>query len=273
MRAAEHPEPRAGGVKSLAKGLAVLRAFGGGRGAMTVGEIARASELDRAAARRFALTLRDLGYLSQDGRSFVPAVKTLELGFSFFAAQSWLDIALPQMRRVTEETGETCTAAVESGDDIVYVARTPGRRLMTFTVSVGMRMPMHCTSMGRVILAGLPDSEMKARVAKMTLRRVAARTTTDRRKLLAELRRVRARGCSVADGELEDDLISLAVPLRDGDGRTFAGLNICAHRARTNPERAAAEYFPPLRAAAGRIEEILNRTQGAARRAGETSHD
>lgn len=266
MRAAEKNSGRTGGVKSLAKGLAVLRAFGGGRSVMTVGEIARAAELDRAAARRFALTLRDLGYLSQEGRAFTPSAKTLELGFSFFAAQSWIDIALPHMRRATEETGETCTAAVPSGDDIVYVARTPGERLMTFTVSVGMRMPMHCTSMGRVILAGLPDAEMRARAAQMPLRRVTARTVTDRRKLLAELRRVRARGFSLVDGELEDDLVSLAAPLHDADGRVFAGLNVCAHRARAAPERAVAEYLPPLRAAAARIERILSQTRAAERR-------
>lgn len=269
MRAAEKIGAREGGVKSLAKGLAVLRAFGDGEGAMTVGEVARASGLDRAAVRRFTLTLRDLGYLSQDGRAFIPSAKTLELGFSFFASQSWIDIALPHMRRVTREIGETCTAAVESGDDIVYVARTPGARLMSFTVSVGMRMPMHCTSMGRAILAGLPDPEMRARAAAIPLRRVSARTVVDRRKLLAELRRVRARGFSVVDGELEDDLVSLAVPLRGADGRVFAGLNVCAHRARAAPERMEAEYLPVLRAAAVRIEEILNQTRAIARREGE----
>lgn len=263
--AANKEESGRGGVKSLAKGLAVLRAFGGGKGPMTVSDIAQATGLDRAAIRRFALTLRDLGYLSQEGRAFIPAAGTLELGFSFFAAQSWPDVALPHMRRVTEETGETCTAAVESGDDIVYVARVPGYRLMTFAVSVGMRMPMYCTSMGRVILAGMPENDMRTRISEMPLRRIAARTLTDRRKLLSELRRTRDQGFSIVEGELEDDLVSLAVPLRDADGRVFAGLNLCAHRARVAPEQAEAEYLPPLRAAALQIENILNRTRAVVR--------
>ena len=145
-------------MTTLAKGLAVLGAFGRQRPTMTLSEAAAVADLSRATARRVLRTLSQLGYVEQDGRTFSLSPRILDLGFAYLSAQSWIDRALPLMRELSERLGESCSAAILQGTDIVYVARVPARRIMSAALSVGSRLPAFHTSLGRVQLGFLDDS-------------------------------------------------------------------------------------------------------------------
>lgn len=244
-------------VQSLERGLAVIRAFGADTPALTLSEVARSTGLTRAAARRFLLTLADLGYVRSDGRQFALTPRVLELGYAFLSSLSLPEVAEPHLERLVAEVHESSSVSVLDGDDVVYVARVPTSRIMRVSINLGTRFPAYATSMGRVLLAGMPEADLDAYLARVTLRRLSPRTITAAKPLRAELARVRAQGWAMVDQELEEGLRSLAAPIHDRGGRTVAAVNLSAHASRTSIDTMRGEMLPPLLATAARIEADL----------------
>lgn len=252
-RAPEH-------VQSLARGLSVIRAFDSEHPALTLAEVARATGLTRAAARRFLLTLADLGYVRTDGRFFTLTPRVLELGYAYLSSMSLPEVAQPHLERLVAEVHESASVAVLDQEDVVYVARVATSRIMRVTINIGTRFPAHVTSMGRVLLAWLPPAELDAYFTRAKLRRHTSRTLTSPIQLRAELDRVRAQGWAMVDQELEEGLRSLAAPIRDASGQVVAAVNVSTHASRTTPESARRDLLPSLLATAARIETDLHAT-------------
>jgi IclR family transcriptional regulator, pca regulon regulatory protein len=252
-------------VRSFERGLAVIRSFDAEHPARTLSEVAHTCDLTRAAARRLLLTLADLGYVHQDGRLFRLTPRVLELGYSYLAGVTLPQIARAHLEQLVERVRESSSLCVLDGDDIVYVARVPTRRIMTASITVGTRFPAYVTSVGRVILAHLPDDELEARLARTPMRPLTARTLVSPAALRAELGRVRRQGYAVVDQELEEGLRSVAAPVRERDGEVVAGVNIAVHAGRTL-DSVRDELLPHLLAAVARIEADL-RITGPARAA------
>ncbi|MEV0591934.1 IclR family transcriptional regulator domain-containing protein [Nonomuraea cavernae] len=244
-------------VQSLARGLAVIRAFSATSPELTLSDVARATGLTRAAARRFLITLADLGYVRSDGRLFALTPRVLELGYAYLSSLSLPEVAAPHLERLAAEVHESASVAVLDGEDVAYVARVATARIMRVTISIGTRFPAHCTSMGRVLLAALPSELLDEFLEGAELRRLTSRTITQPAALRAELDRVRARGWAMVDQELEEGLRSIAAPIRDRTGRTVAAVNVSTHASRTTLQRARRDLLPPLLATAGRIETDL----------------
>lgn len=252
-------------VQSLARGLAVIRAFDAASPELTLSEVARKTGLTRAAARRFLLTLAGLGYVRTDGRLFSLSPRVLDLGYAYLSSLSLPEVALPHLERLVAEVHESASVSVLDDTDIVYVARVPTARIMRVTIAIGTRFPAYCTSMGRVLLAGLSPEDLDAYLARADLERLTPHTITSPVALRAALDRVRAQGWAVVDQELEEGLRSIAVPIRDRDGRVVAALNVSSHASRTTLESARRDLLPPLLATAARIEADLRATGGASR--------
>jgi IclR family pca regulon transcriptional regulator len=250
-RAAEH-------VQSLARGLSVIKAFGETTPELTLSEVARATGLTRAAARRFLITLADLGYVRTDGRLFSLSPRVLELGYAYLSGLSLPEVAYPHLERLVAEVHESASVSVLDAGEIVYVARVPTKRIMRVTIAIGTRFPAHCTSMGRVLLAGLPPADLDAVLAEAEPSRRTARTITSPAALRRELDRVRAQGWAIVDQELEEGLRSIAVPIKDRDGRVIAAANVSSHVSRSSVESARRVLLPPLLATAARIEADLH---------------
>jgi IclR family pca regulon transcriptional regulator len=244
-------------VQSLERGLTVIRAFDAGSPEMTLSDVARKTGLTRAAARRFLLTLVDLGYMRTDGRAFALTPRILELGYSYLSSLSLPEIAAPHLESLVEEVHESSSVSVLDGEDIVYVARVPTARIMTVAINIGTRFPAYATSMGRVLLAGLPDAEFDAYLAGARMERRSPRTIATVDELRTEIRRVRSQGWAIVDQELEEGLRSAAAPIRDRDGRVVAAVNVSAHAGRTTLEMVRRQLLPPLVATARAIEADL----------------
>jgi IclR family transcriptional regulator, pca regulon regulatory protein len=249
-------------VRSLARGLDVIKAFGPDCPQMTLSEVARATGLTRAAARRFLLTLTELGYVRNDGREFSLRPKVLELGYAYLAGLSLNEVAAPHVEDLVAQTRESSSVAVLDGDEIVYVVRVPTKRIMAASISVGTRFPAYATSMGRVLLAYLPDEQLEAYLKNACLQRITKRTVTDPERLRELLRNVRAQGYAMTDQELEDGLRSAAVPLRDANGAVVAAMNISTHASRVNMEDLRRNLVPQLVTAARLIETDLAAREG-----------
>ena len=212
-------------VQSLARGLTVIRAFDEHHPKLTLTEVAQRSNLARAAARRFLLTLETLGYVRFDGREFELTGLVLELGYAFLSSQPLSQLAIPALDSLSSKTGESSSIAVLDAQDIVYVARMHRRSIMQVNIHVGTRFPAIATSMGRVLLANLPDAELEKFIRTCNIPKLTTRTKTDRGQLLKEIRLVREQGWALVDQELELGLRSIAVPITNERGQVVAALN------------------------------------------------
>ncbi|MCW6009802.1 helix-turn-helix domain-containing protein [Micromonospora sp. CPCC 205371] len=245
-------------VQSLERGLAVIRAFDANHPELTLSEVARICDLTRAAARRFLLTLTDLGYVRTDGRLFSLTPRVLELGYAYLSSISLPEVAEPHLERLVAQVRESSSVCVLDGDDVVYVARVPTSRIMTVAINVGTRFPAHATSMGRVLLAHLTDEQMDSYLSRAKLNRLTARTITTADGLRAELRRVRAQGYAIVDQELEEGLRSVAAPIRDRTGAVVAAANISVHASRNSVESIRRDLLPHLLSTVAQINADLH---------------
>jgi IclR family pca regulon transcriptional regulator len=251
------PRPGDGYVQSFARGLEVIRAFSTRRPAMTLSQVAEAAGLSRAGARRILLTLVSLGYVAADGRQFRLTPRILDLGFAYLSSTPLWSLAEPIMEDLVEKVHESCSASVLDGTDVVYVLRIPTHKIMAINLGVGSRLPAYCTSMGRVLLAGLDDAEVDAVLRKSRLEAHTSRTVTSRAQLLERVREVRSRGWSLVNQELEEGLVSISAPIRDRTGRIIAAMNVSGQANRTPAAQMVKRFLPPLRAGADRISALL----------------
>jgi IclR family pca regulon transcriptional regulator len=246
-------------VQSLERGLAVIRAFGAEEPELTLSDVARRTGLTRAAARRFLLTLTDLGYVRTDGKQFALTPRVLDLGYAFLSSLTLPEVAEPHLERLAAELRESSSVSVLDGDEIVYVGRVPTSRIMRVSINVGTRFPAYATSMGRVLLAGLPEPELAAYLARAEIRPLTSRAIDNADALAAELDRVREQGWALVDQELEEGLRSVAAPVRDAGGRTIAAVNVSAHASRVSAQDLQDALLGPLLETAQRIEADLAR--------------
>jgi IclR family pca regulon transcriptional regulator len=244
-------------VQSLDRGLAVIRAFGPDRERLSLSEVARATGLTRAAARRFLLTLVKLGYVRSDGREFSLRPRVLELGYAYLSGLALPEVAEPHLEDLSAKLHESSSISVLDGHYIVYVARVATKRIMTVAISVGTRFPAYAASMGRVLLAGLPSEELEQYLAEATFEAFTERTVTDPDRLREIVAQVRSDGYSIIDQELEDGLRAIAVPIREASGAVTAAINVSAHASRLSSDGMRKQLLPALLETAHHIEADL----------------
>ncbi|MFF3613559.1 IclR family transcriptional regulator C-terminal domain-containing protein [Streptomyces sp. NPDC002580] len=280
-------------IESLARGLTVITAFGEGRSELTPTAAARAAGLARAAAHSALITLDHLGYVTTHDGAFRLTPRVLGLGFPPLARTSLPEIAAPYMAELSQRLHDSVSLAVLTGDEIQYTGRVSIRRVMSVNVTVGTRLPAYATSLGRVLLADLPESRATEGLAPEPpgnpsggprgnlpsgppgdlssgprgdlsaalperLSPLTPLTVTDPERFRAELDRVRKSGYSMVEEELEQGLRSIAVPVRDRDGRVVAALNVATHSSRRTAEACVRDVLPELHATATRIEADLH---------------
>lgn len=251
------PQPGDSYVQSFARGLEVIRSFSAAAPQQTLSEVAARTGLTRAGARRILLTLQTLGYVDSDGKHFRLTARILDLGFAYLSSLPIWNLAEPVMEALVDEVKESSSAAVLEGTDIVYVLRVPTHKIMSIGLGVGSRLPAYCTSMGRVLLAGLDDEEVLRRLKTARPRALTKHTVTDVDTLLTKVQQVRRQGWSLVNQELEEGLISLAAPITDRGGRIIAALNLSGQANRTNTKVAQETLLPALQRAARTISQRL----------------
>lgn len=238
-------------VGALASGLEVLQAFDGEHPRMTLSEVATRTDMDRAKARRFLLTLHALGFVKRIGRQFELTPRVLQLGYAYQASNQYRAVIQQYLEDITAELGESSSLAVLDGDDVVYVVRSAARhRLMAITLSVGTRLPAAYTSMGRVLLAQLSKEELTAFLERVRLERFTDSSVTDKDALRNAIDQAREQGYSIVDQELDSGLRSVAVPVFAGNGELLGAINISTNAARVDMETLMKVYLPRLQEAA-----------------------
>jgi IclR family pca regulon transcriptional regulator len=245
--------PRSEFIQSLEKGLAVIRSFDERHPTRTLSEAAQAVGLSRAAARRFLLTLEALGYVACEGRHFRLLPRTMELGYAYLASQPWWRNAQRIAEKLGAEHGQACAVGVLDRDSVAYVAYAPAVNLPSLVRTVGTRLPVHATAIGRVLLAGIPPATLAAFLKKSKLIPLTPFTCTDASKLKVAVMKAQEDGYSVVNQELEIGLRSIGVPVLDRGGRVTAAMSFSVRDPYFTGERLVKDFLAPLRRAAKEI--------------------
>ncbi|HEY0816325.1 MAG TPA: IclR family transcriptional regulator C-terminal domain-containing protein [Pseudonocardia sp.] len=247
-------------VRALDRGLAVLQAFSARTPVLTVAEVAAATNLTRATARRLLFTLEKLEFVSANGRGYSLTPKMLALGYAYLSSAGVGPIATPRVQALSAEIREAVTVGTLSGSEYVAVARAAQPdRILTAGLAVGTTRPAHASSIGKVLLAQKSPAELDEWFAASTRTRYTARTITDEALLRKELAEVRERGWATSDQELEEGLLSVGVPIHRGD-RVVAAMNTTSHVGRTTLEDMIRDVLPRLLVVSAAISDDLAHT-------------
>ena len=246
-------------MTSLARGLAVIRAFSQQRQRLSIGEISLRTGISRAAVRRCLHTLGRLGYVgSDDGRHFALRPRILALGHAYLSSAPLASSAQPLLNQVSAAVHESCSMAILDGDDVVYVARSSSSaRIMSIDLGIGSRLPAFCTSMGRVLLGGLAGAELGDFLKRLVATPYTNRTLVSKERLREAIVAARDAGHAIVDQELEIGLRSIAVPVLDASGHPAAAINVSTQAARVPLGEMEKRFLPALRAAAGELSLLL----------------
>lgn len=246
-------------LSTLERGLKVLRAFDATHPEMQLSEVAQITQLSPAVARRCLNTLVQLGYVAQYGRKFLLRPEVLAFGTSYLSSMNVEQVVLPPLQQLRDDTGDSSSMAVMSGDDILYVAHVSTNRRIRLGATVGTRFPLHATSLGKVLLAFQDSATIEAYFDRATLARFTERTVTTRAGLEARLKATRETGYDSALDELDYGLVSVAAPVFNKERRIVAAINCSTSTTRISQDELVRTRLPMLRGAAAEISESLQR--------------
>ena len=244
-------------VEGLARGLAVMKAFDAAHPRLTLSEAAKIVGLSRASVRRALLTLQSLGYVESDGRTFGLSPQVLTLAQAWLSSSPVPRVAQGFLEKVSETLGQSCSLSILHDDEVIYIARSTRKRVGSLHRDVGAHLPVHCTSMGRVLLAALSDAELESFLERGELTRFTPYTIVDQSELRATIEKVRRNGYSLVDQELEIGLKSIAIPVVNASGRVIAAINVSDQGGTVGKKQMVENYLPALRDAAAKMRPLL----------------
>ena len=242
---------------SLARGLLVLQAFVGSGPRLTVSDAARATGLARATARRCLYTLEKVGYVRMDGSAYVLESRFLPLARAYLRSLGPEGSVQVVLDRLRDQIDETVALGRLDSAHVVYASLSRKSRTRTLGGSVGMRVPAFCTSMGRVLLAALPEAEVDTVLAAFPPVKFTPFTLTDGAEIRDRIHEAARNGFSINDQELDLGLRAMAVPIRDHRGRVIAALNAGGERDRLSNTILVGQFLPAMQEAAEEIGQLI----------------
>jgi IclR family pca regulon transcriptional regulator len=244
-------------LSTLERGLKVLRAFDQTRPEMQLSEVAAATDLSPAVARRCLNTLVHLGYVARNGRRFLLRPEVLAFGSAYLSSMNVEQVVLPPLHALRDQTGDSASMAVRSGDDILYVAHVSTTRPIRLSANVGTRFPAHATALGKVLMAFQGEAEIEAWLARAPFARFTDRTVTEAEGLGKRLMGIRETGYDSALDELDYGIVSVAVPVFGAGRQILAAINCSTATTRISQDEMVRTRLPLLRDTAATIEQLL----------------
>jgi IclR family pca regulon transcriptional regulator len=245
-------------LEALARGLRILETFNHDRRQLTLSDVAKIVDLPRASVRRTLHTLVQLGYAEVNDRFFRLTPRVLLLARAYLRSNAISEILQPALERLSEEIGESCSAAVLDGEDVMMIAHASPKRVIPVSAQIGFRLPAAATSLGRVLLAALDDRRLNTFLSRFHPSKITKFTVVDKKELHKAILKVREDGYALVDQEAEVGFRSIALPLKRLDGRIIAALNIGVHSERTPLDAMHSRFFPKLRALADDLQQQLS---------------
>ncbi len=246
-------------LSTLAKGLSVLRSFTKEQPEMTLSEVAAATELSPAVARRCLNTLVELGYVGKKGKLYLLTPEVMGFASAFLESMNLEEVVQPYLQEVRDKTGDSSSLAVLSNSDILYLVHVSTNRMIKLVAGFGTRFPAYPTSLGRVLLAYQSEQRIDAYLKQVELQKLTTKTVTSKSALRKILRKCKKDGYASIQDELDYGIVSVAVPVFGTDGEILAAINCSTATTRVNKNEMVDSRLPWLRAAAKKIELELRR--------------
>jgi IclR family pca regulon transcriptional regulator len=240
-------------LSTLARGLTVIRSFKSGNMSMTLTETAEKNNISRASARRFLLTLQELGYVKSENKKFSLTAKVLDLGYSYLSTLDVEGVVSSHLEQITQQLNQSSSASVLDGYEIVYIARIPVRSAFSFNLQIGARLPAYATAMGRVLLSAYDDDIILKILSESNIENLTPYTLIKEKDILKEIKNIRKQGYSINDQELGLGLRSVAVPVYNQKGKIKLTLNVSTHVSKITCEQLVQEFVPVLQIASQKI--------------------
>lgn len=245
-------------VASLAKGLRVVACFGTEHPRLSIADAASMTGLDRATARRCLLTLHAEGYADYDGKYFTLTPQILRLGVSALASMPLPQIVQPWLDQLTEQIEQSCSVSILDESEIVYLARAAQKRVMSIGLMPGSRLPAYCTSMGRVLLAALPQDRARHLIEITDLTPRTPFSLTYPEAIMEQVSEASEAGYALIDQEVELGLRSIAVPLFNARGDVVAALNTGMAVTQDDASSLVDMYLPALLRVQAGLQRVLS---------------
>ncbi|MDN4492687.1 IclR family transcriptional regulator domain-containing protein [Ureibacillus aquaedulcis] len=244
-------------VQSLDRGLQVLQSFTTENQLLSVSEVASITGLSRPTARRILLTLEYLGFVFANHGKYALTPKIVTLSNAYLSAQSssW-QFAIPFMQNFANTTGESSSISILDGDKIIYVARVSKKRIMSINLDIGSQLPAFATSMGQVLLAHLPEGELREILKDLNLVKFTENTVESKEELITILKDVQEKGWAGVDQQFENGLRSIAVPIINQQGKVVAAINCSVHAGRVSTEELRNNFLPLLKETSRKIGDL-----------------
>ena len=246
-------------LQSLAKGLRVLQIIAKSPHSIGISELAKKLKTSNTTITRCCYTLANLGYVTKDSQKrWRLTPKVLALGYAAVSSLGWRQTAQHYLELLSEETGETTNLSVLEGGEIIYVCRVNTKRILTYDIRLGTTLPVHCTSMGKALLAFRPAEKIDSVLDTLDFVALTHNTITSRDDFLKELETVREKGFAVNDEELSVGLRSVAAPILDAEGWSMAALNIAVSTTRMSREQLEVDLAPLVIRTARDVESAMS---------------
>lgn len=244
-------------IQSLERGLLVIQAFSHKKQTLTITEASKITGLSRPTVRRILLTLENLGFAESANNVFSLTARILSLGYAYLSSSNIWSLAHPFMSKLAEKTGESCSISILDQSDIIYVARVSTKRIMSINLDVGSRLPAYATSMGHVLLANLPKDQLEKYIDTLDFEKFTNKTIDSKEQLLHILEGTREQNWGGVDQQFEEGLRSIAVPIRNRNGKVIAAINCSTHAGRITKEVLENDFLPLLQDCAEKISEAV----------------
>lgn len=215
-------------VRALQRGLALLRCFTPQQPALALHQLAQAAGLDKATALRLLAVLEHEGYVEREAERglYRLGIRAFDLARAYLGGQRLVSVAEPFIRELAEVCGQTCELGARDGQEVVTLYASFPRRLLRLHTSIGARYPYYCCSIGKALVAHLPDDQLDALIRVTELRQVCLNTITDPALLREELLQTRARGYALDFEEAAPGVYCVGAPLRDDTGQAVAAISV-----------------------------------------------
>ena len=231
---------------SFLKGLSVIEAFDHDNSEMTLTEVAKKVNITRSTARRFLLSLESLGYATQNGKFFSLTPKIINLGYSYFSSLLWTDIVNKYIKIAVNKSNLSCAVSILDGENITCIMRIHSSKILKGGVSVGGKLPAAYTGSGRLFMAEMNDIKLQKYISKLTLKQYTAKTITNEKELFEKIKSERNQGYQIIEEELEDGLLSIAVPIYNSQHKILGCMSIGTFMSRENAKYLKEEVLPML---------------------------
>ncbi len=244
-------------IDGLVRGVSVLNAFDRENPQHTASSLAAKLEMSRAAARRFLITLDHLGLAATDGRVYWLTPKVLSFAHNYHSAEQLVRTVQPHLQSLMKVVGETVTFGVIDGDDILYLARATGPRLLSTTIGPGSRLPLQCAAAGWAIMAHWPSVDFTRWLNNVTLHKYTPHSLVNKKALEKRMLNARTEGYVLLESQFELGMRGMSAAVMSSSGKVVGGLTVAMATSVCSTDEATERFGLPLKAAAAKLANYL----------------